>query len=819
MNRKINKVAVLGSGVMGSRIACHFANIGVEVLLLDITSPPAPLSRESLPAGRQGGNPRNKIVNDALQFALKSNPSPIYKKSFASRITTGNFEDDMPKIASCDWIIEVVVERLDIKKQVFENVEKHRRPGTLITSNTSGIPIHLMLEGRSEDFQKHFCGTHFFNPPRYLKLLEIIPTPKTDKSVVDFLMHYGDLYLGKTTVLCKDTPAFIANRIGVFGIMSLFHLVEKMQLTVEAVDKLTGPVLGRPKSATFRTCDVVGLDTLVHVANGLAQGLPNDEAKELFKLPAYVAKMNESKWFGDKTGQGFYKKVKAPSPNPSPVGEGKKSEILALDLKTLEYKPQQKVKFATLEQTKPIENLKDRLKILISGKDKAGDFYRASFFGLFAYVSNRIPEISDELYKIDDAMKAGFGWELGPFEYWDALGVEETVKAMEAAGTKPAKWVYDMLASGRKSFYTIEEGIKKYYHSSTLPLGGGAGGGGYLPIPGTEEYISLDVIRPTKTVWKNSGATVTDIGDGILNLEWNTKMNSIGGEVIEGINKAIELAEKDFRGLVISNEGANFSAGANVGMIFMFAVEQEWDELNFAIKLFQNTMMRIRYSAIPVVVAPHNLALGGACEMSMHSDKVVAHAETYMGLVEFGVGLIPGGGGTKEFALRLSDELQEGDVELNNFRDRFLTIGQARVSTSAYEAFDLGYLRKGKDLVVVSRARLLAEARAECLEIAKEGYSKPTPRKDVRVLGRQALGLAYLGANSMLSGNYISEHDVKISQKLAHVLCGGDLSSPTLVSEQYLLDLEREAFLSLAGERKTLERIQSILTGGKVLRN
>jgi 3-hydroxyacyl-CoA dehydrogenase len=797
MNRTIKKVAVLGSGVMGSRIACHFANIGVEVLLLDIVPKDAGADKKK----------RNKIVNDALAFALKSNPSPIYKKSFANRIATGNFEDDMKGISTCDWIIEVVVERLDIKKLVFEQVEKYRKPGTLITSNTSGIPIHLMLDGRSEDFQRHFCGSHFFNPPRYLKLLEVIPTPKTSQEVVDFLMHYGDLYLGKTTVLCKDTPAFIANRVGVYGIMALFHLVEKMGLTVEEVDKLTGPVLGRPKSATFRTCDVVGLDTLVHVANGLVQGLLNDEAKDLFKLPAYVAKMNESKWFGDKTGQGFYKKVKLPSPGGE--GSGVRSEILALDLKTLEYKPSQKVKFATLELTKPIENLKDRLKVLITGKDKAGDFYRASFFGLFQYVSNRIPEITDELYKIDDAMKAGFGWELGPFEYWDALGVEQIVKAMEAVNQKPAKWVYDMLASGRKSFYTIENEKRSYY--SPL-LGRGVGGE-------VEGLISLEIIRPTKTVWKNSGATLTDIGDGIVNLEWNTKMNSIGGDVIQGINTSIEIAEKDFKGLVISNEGANFSAGANVGMIFMFAVEQEWDELNMAIKLFQNTMMHIRYSAIPVVVAPHNLALGGACEMSMHSDKVVAHAETYMGLVEFGVGLIPGGGGTKEFAVRLSDDLKEGDVELNNFRDKFLTIGQAKVSTSAHEAFDLGYLRKGKDLVVPSYARLLTEAKAECLKIAKEGYTRPVPRKDIRVLGKQALGLAYLGANSMMSGNYISEHDVKISQKLAHVLCGGDLSAPTLVSEQYLLDLEREAFLSLCGEKKTLERIQSILTGGKVLRN
>ncbi len=790
-NRSIKKVAVLGSGVMGSRIACHFANIGVEVILLDIVPKDAGADRKS----------RNKIVDDALAFALKSNPSPIYRKSFAKRITTGNFDDNMKDIATCDWIIEVVIERLDIKKQVFDKVEQFRKPGTLITSNTSGIPIHLMNEGRSEDFQKHFCGSHFFNPPRYLRLLEIIPTPKTSPGVIDFLMNYGELYLGKTTVLCKDTPAFIANRIGVYGIMSLFHLVEKMGLTIDEVDKLTGPVLGRPKSATFRTCDVVGLDTLIHVANGVAQSCPNDEAIESFKIPGYVAKMAENKWLGSKTEQGFFKKVK---------GEGGKSEIHSLDLKTLEYKLGVKAKFATLEMTKTIDSLRDRMKVLMAGKDKAGEFYRASFFGLFAYVSNRIPEITDELYKIDAAMNAGFGWELGPFEAWDALGVAETLKAMEAAGIKPAQWIYDMLAGGATAFYKTENGNRKYYDIPSKS---------YKTIPGTESFILLDNIRGNKTVWKNSGATVTDIGDGIVNLEWNTKMNSIGGEVIEGINKAIDIAEKDFRGLVISNEGANFSAGANVGMIFMMAVEREFDDLNFAIKTFQNAMMRVRYSSIPVVVAPHNMALGGACEMSMHSDKVVAHAETYMGLVEFGVGLIPGGGGSKEFAVRLSDELKEGDIELNSFRDRFLTIGQAKVSTSAYEAFDLGYLRKGRDIVVVSRNRVLAEAKAECIELAKEGYTKPIYRKDIRVLGKQALGLAYLGANSMLSGNYISEHDAKISQKLAWVLCGGDLSAPALVSEQYLLDLEREAFLSLCGERKTLERLQSIISGGKILRN
>jgi 3-hydroxyacyl-CoA dehydrogenase len=791
MKRTIQKVAVLGSGVMGSRIACHFANIGVEVVLLDIVPKDAPAGDKKV---------RNKIVNDALAFALKSNPSPIYRKSFASRITTGNFDDDMKSIATCDWIIEVVVERLDIKQIVFEKVEKFRKPGTIISSNTSGIPIHMMLEGRTDDFKKHFCGTHFFNPPRYLKLLEIIPTKETSQEIVDFLMQYGELYLGKTMVLCKDTPAFIANRIGVYGIMSLFHLVEKMGLTVEEVDKLSGPVLGRPKSATFRTCDVVGMDTLVHVANGVRENCPNDESKSSFELPGYVSKLVENKWLGDKSGQGFYKKVKS---------EGK-SEILALDLKTMEYRPQQKAKFATLEMTKTIDNLKERMKVLLSGKDKAGEFYRASFFGLFQYVSNRIPEITDDLYKIDAAMNAGFAWELGPFEAWDAVGVKEAVAQMEAAKLKPAQWIYDFLAAGNSTFYKVENGLKKYYDIPTKS---------YRGIPGTESFIFLDNIRSTKTVWKNNGATITDIGDGIINLEWNTKMNSIGGEVIGGLNKAIEIAEKDFRGLVISNEGAHFSAGANVGMIFMMAVEQEWDELNFAIKAFQNTMMRVRYSSIPVVVAPHNMALGGACEMSMHSDRVVLHAETYMGLVEFGVGLIPGGGGTKEFAVRLSDEIKDGDVELNSFRNRFLTIGQAKVSTSAYEAFDLGYLREGKDVVVVSRNRVLSEAKLNCIELAEAGYTQPVHRKDIRVLGKQGLGLAFLGANSMLSGNYISEHDVKISQKMAYVLCGGDLSQPTMVSEQYLLDLEREAFLSLCGEKKTLERLQSILTGGKILRN
>jgi 3-hydroxyacyl-CoA dehydrogenase len=777
---------------MGSRIACHFANVGLEVLLLDIA--PADAPKESKPA-------RNKIVNDALEAAVKSNPSPLYRKSFKNKISTGNFDDDMAKIASCDWIIEAVVERLDIKQQIFEKVEVHRRKGSLITSNTSGIPLRMMAEGRSDDFKKHFCGTHFFNPPRYLKLLEIIPAPDTGREVLDFLLHYGEKYLGKTTIECKDSPAFIANRIGVFGIMNLFHTVKELGLSVEEIDKLTGPALGRPKSATFRTCDVVGLDTLVHVAKGLAENCPDDEARRNFVLPSYLETMIANKWLGDKTKQGFYKKTK---------NESGATEILALDLETLEYKAQKKVRFATLEKSKQIENLKDRIPVLLSGEDKAGEFFRKSLFALFSYVSFRVPEISDEVYKIDAAMQAGFGWELGPFELWEAAGLSSSIAAMEKSGYEISPWVKEMTKNGYEHFYKIEENKQKYYNQIDNK---------YTEIPGTSDFILLNNLRKTNTVWKNAGTTITDIGDGILNVEFHTKMNSIGGEIIAGVNKAIDLAEKDFNGLVISNEGANFSAGANVGMIFMMAVEQEWDELNFAIKAFQNTMMRVRYSGIPVVVAPHNMALGGSCEMSMHADKVLAHAETYMGLVEFGVGLIPGGGGTKEFALRLSDDIKEGDIELNAFRARFLTIGQAQVSTSAHEAFDLGYLRKGCDEVVVSRNRLLSEAKTACMNLVNDGYVPPVKRKDIRVLGRQGLGLAYLGADSMLSGHYISEHDALISQKLAWVLCGGDLSQPTLVSEQYLLDLEREAFLSLCGEKKTLQRLQSILTGGKILRN
>ncbi|AXT54337.1 3-hydroxyacyl-CoA dehydrogenase/enoyl-CoA hydratase family protein [Aquimarina sp. AD1] len=801
MKRVIKKVAVVGSGIMGSGIACHFANIGVEVLLLDIV--PRELNDKEKAKGLtlESKVVRNRLVNDSLTAALKSKPSPIYSQKFANRITTGNLEDDVAKVADVDWIIEVVVERLDIKKLVFENLEKHRTPGTLITSNTSGIPIKFMNEGRSEDFQKHFCGTHFFNPARYLKLFEIIPGPNTSTEVLEFLNGYGEQFLGKTSVVAKDTPAFIGNRIGIFSIMSLFHMVKDMGLTIEEVDKLSGPVIGRPKSATFRTVDVVGLDTLVHVANGIADNCPDDERHELFKLPAFITTMMENKWLGSKTKQGFYKKSVSP--------EGKK-EILSLDLDTLEYRSKKRASFTTLEMTKTIDKVVDRFKVLVAGKDKAGEFYRKSFAALFAYVSNRIPEITDDLYKIDDAMKAGFGWEHGPFQIWDAIGVEKGIEIMKAEGYEPAAWVHDMIASGSTSFYTVKNGATNYYDIPKKEQ---------VKVPGQDAFIILDNIRKSSEVFKNSGVVVEDLGDGILNVEFQSKMNTIGGDVLAGLNTAIDMAEKNFQGLVVGNQAANFSVGANIGMIFMMAVEQEYDELNMAIKYFQDSMMRMRYSSIPTIVAPHGMALGGGCEISLHADKVVAAAETYMGLVEFGVGVIPGGGGSKEMALRASDLFKKDDVELNVLQEHFLTIGMAKVSTSAYEAFDTNLLQKGKDIVVVNKDRQIATAKAYAKLMAEQGYTQPVRRKDVKVLGKQALGMFLVGTDSMEASKYISEHDHKIANKLGYVMAGGDLSEPTLVTEQYLLDLEREAFLSLCTERKTLERIEHMLKKGKPLRN
>ncbi len=801
MKRIIKEVAVLGSGVMGSRIAAHFANIGCQVLILDIVPKELTDAEKKEGLSLDDKKVRNRITNDNLKNVLKAKPSPIYKTSFSTRITTGNFEDDMESLKNADWIIEAVVENLKIKKLVFEKVEKFRKEGSLITTNTSGIPVNLMLDGRSEDFQKHFCGTHFFNPPRYLQLLELIPTEKTSREVIDFLLYYGSLYLGKTTVLCKDTPAFIANRIGVFSMMAVFKLMKEFELSIKEVDTLTGPLTGKPKSATFRTCDVVGIDTLVKVANNIHADCPDDEARDLFVIPGYVTKLEEKNWLGDKTGQGFYKKIKK--------DDGTK-EILELDIGTLEYKPSEKTTFASVAAAKPIENLRDRLKALHAAKDKAADFLRMLSFNIFQYSSNRIPEIADEIYKIDDAMRGGFGWELGPFETWDALGVEKMVKLMDEANLPSAQWVKDMLSKGIKSFYIAEDGKKKYYDINSSS---------YKEIPGKGDFIILDNFRSNKPIWQNVGATLHDIGDGVVNLEFQTKMNSIGSEILDAVNKSIEIAEKDFTGLVIGNNGQNFSAGANLAMMLMLAVEQEFDEIDLAVRTFQNTTMHVRYSNVPVVVAPHSLTLGGGCEICLHADKVQASAETYIGLVEVGVGIIPAGGGTKEMTLRASDSYREGEVEMPELQWRFMNIATAKVATSAYEALDMQIFKPGRDGITINPNRVIYEAKQAVLKLAEEGYTKPISRNNIKVLGREALATLLLGAYSFRKANYISDHDKKIAEKLAFVMSGGDLTQGTLVSEQYLLDLEREAFLSLIGEKKTMERIQHILNTGRPLRN
>lgn len=785
MNRHIRQVTVLGSGVMGSGIACHLAGIGVQVLLLDMPTE---------------GADRNKIAREHLNNALKSNPSPIYDKAFASRITVGNFEDDLAQIKNSDWVIEVIIERLDIKKSMFERIDELRKPGTLITSNTSGIPIHLMSEGRSEDFQKHFCGTHFFNPPRYLKLFEIIPGPKTDQSVIDFFTIYAEKFLGKTPVLCKDTPGFIGNRVGVYSMAKVMELAQEIGLTIEEADALTGSILGRPKTGTFKLADLVGLDTAVNVTKGLQQNCPNDSFIQNLRDSKVLNFLIENKFLGDKTRKGFYYKEIDKS-----TGQ---TNRFALDLDTLEYRPLVRAKVSAIELAKQAGGNKAKYGVLLSDGGKAGEMIRKHLASLFAYVSEKVPEISDVLYSIDDAMKTGYAWKHGPFETWDIVGVSKGIDLIEKEGFAIAQWVKDMVAAGKESFYKIQDGKKYFYDINTKD---------YVLIPGQDSFIILDNIRKSTEVWSNAEASIQDLGDGIINLEFRSKMNSIGGGVLTGINKAIDLAEKDYRGLVIGNQADNFSVGANLAMIMMMAVEQDWWDLNFAIKSFQDTMMKVRYSAIPVVVAPHGMSLGGGCEISLHADKIVAAAETYMGLVEAGVGVIPGGGGTKEMTMRASKCVLADDVKTNHLREAFMTVAMAKVATSAYEAKNLGFLR-AQDVIVVNKDRQIAEAKKHAIIMAEAGYTQPIPEK-VKVLGKEAMGMFYVGTDQMVAGKFISDHDRLIANKLGYVMTGGNLSEATEVSQQYLLDLEREAFLSLCGERKTLERIQHMLKTGKPLRN
>lgn len=799
MNRKIKHVTVLGSGVMGSGIACHFAGNGIQVLMLDM--PPKELSEKDKAVGVNSESKkfRNRIAQSHLDNALKTNPCPIYDKSFASRIMVGNFEDDLEKIKNSDWIIEVIVERLDIKKSMFEKVDQFRKSGTLITSNTSGIPIHLMSEGRSEDFQKHFCGTHFFNPPRYLKLFEIIPCQKTDQSVINFLVSYGEKFLGKTTVLCKDTPGFIGNRIGVYSMAKIMELTEEIGLSIEEADSLTGDLLNRPKTGTFKLGDLVGLDTAFNVTKGLQANLKDDEMVQALKDSKTLNFLIENKFFGDKTKKGFYYKEKDADGN---------TNRFVLNYNTLSYEPTQQPKPAIVQVAKEAGGLRNRLPILLKDQSKAGELIRKHFASLFAYVSQRVPEITDVLYSIDDAMKTGYAWKYGPFENWDFLGIQKGIELIENEGYKVADWVKEMLADGNESFYKLKNGKKLFFDQNSKT---------YKPIPGQDAFIILDNIRKEKLVWSNSESALIDLGDGILNFEFRSKMNSIGSGVLEGLNKSIDIAEKDYRGLVIGNQSDNFSVGANLAMIMMMAIEQDWYELNMAVAMFQQTSMKLRYSAIPVISAPFGMTLGGGCEFSMHSDKIVAASETYIGLVEVGVGLIPGGGGTKEFALRSLKNQLSDDVKINHLRNYFMNIAMAKVATSAWEAKQMGILTE-KDIIIVNKDRQIAEAKRQAVILDELGYTPPIPEK-IKVLGNEAMGMFYAGTDQMVAGGYASEHDKLIANKIGYVMTGGNLSEPTEVSEQYLLDLERETFLSLCGERKTLERIQAMLKTGKPLRN
>lgn len=793
MNIRINKIAVLGSGLMGSGIACHLAGAGFDVLLLDLPSE---------------GSDKNQLVNAALKKSIAGKPSPIYHLSFASRIKTGNFDEDLSKVRECDWIIEVIVEKLDIKKALYEKLEAYRKPGTLITSNTSGIPIHFLTEGRSPDFKAHFCGTHFFNPPRYLKLLEIIPTVDTKKEIIEFLMEFGKEFLGKQTVLCKDTPAFIANRIGVVSMSKVFEFTEELGLSISVADKLTGPSLGRPKSGTFRLTDLVGLDTAAMVTAGLKKNCPQDEQVQKLRELKSIDFLLKNNWFGNKSGKGFYVKSETKDEKGKPI-------FLSLDLNTLEYSQEKKSTLESLSVSKQIDDLPRRLNALIKLNDAGAMLIRKSLGFLFAYSSRCIPEIADSIYSIDFAMKNGYAWELGPFEYWDAVGFDEGLRLIAECGEKPADWIVQMKdfqsASGLKNNFYIKENKQILFYNFETKA--------YQLIPGQQKEIRFLLFDKNTTVFQNDEVLLHDIGDGVLCLEFKSKYNAIGEGILRGIQESIRIAEENsWKGLVIGNNATNFSVGANLMLVGMMAFQQEYEQLDQAVRLFQQTSMRCRYSSIPVVVATQGYVFGGGVELTMHCDASVCAVESYIGLVEVGVGILPGGAGTKEFALRLSDELKEGDVQIPQLIHRFKTIATAAVATSAYEAFDLGYLDARRDTVSINGFTHIHQAKQKVLQMSNH-YLKPQMRDDILVLGQPGLAALYLAAHSLKLGGYATDHDIKIAKKIAYVLCGGNLSYAQRVSEEYLLDLEREAFLSLCTEPKTLERIQYMLENNKPLRN
>ena len=800
MKYRLKKVVVLGSGVMGSGIACHLANIGMEVLMLDIV----PSTLEG--AQRNDTKLRNSIVNDALQNAVKSKPASLYKKSFVSRISTGNFEDDFEKIKEADWIIEVVVERLDIKQQILQKVDSIRKVNSLVSSNTSSIPIHLLAEKCSDDFKAHFCGTHFFNPPRYLRLLEVIPTPSTLMDVTDFFMEFGKVGLGKQTVLCKDTPAFIGNRIGVMSGSEMTILTEKYNFRVEEVDALTGTLIGRPNTATFRLQDLVGLDTSDKVSRFVIQNVKGDRYVDKLKerpLPKFMYFLLEHNFLGNKTGKGFYEKT-------SKKDEKGKSIINVLNLKSLEYEPSTRPKMEIIKMAKGMELMNKRLQYLVEGDAKEHHFFKDYFGALFAYSAQRVPEISDQYFSVDDAMRSGYVWDYGPFEYWDLIGLDKGIELVQAVGEVVPQWILDLKATGESTFYKYEKGQKKYFNIESKK---------FEAVPGSETFIVLDSYRENAPVIKNSECTVHDIGDEVLCLEFTSKSNAIGEGIGKAMDEVIRIAEEgSWKGIVIGNNGKQFSVGANLMNVGMLAMQKQFDPLNQMINDFQQINMRIRTSKIPVVVATQGYVFGGGCEIAMHCDAGVYAAESYIGLVEVGVGLLPGGGGTKEFAVRASDDFFEGDVQSPTLINYFKTIATAAVSTSAYEAYDLNYLKKDRDFVSVNTPMNIGLAKDKVLQLS-ENYMPPSVREDIEVLGRGGMSVLYSAINEFRLGEYMSDYDVEIARKIAYVICGGDLTSAQKVSEQYLLDIEREGFLSLLGNQKTLDRIQYLLMNNKPLRN
>ena len=798
---RVERAAVLGAGTMGAQIAAHLANAGVPTLLLDI--PPRELTPEEQKKGLTLDDPkvRGRIAQSGLDAAMKAKPAAFFVPELASLVTPGNFDDDLPRIKDCDLIIEAVVENLNIKRSLFERVEKHRRAGSIVASNTSGIPIHLLAEGRSDDFKQHFLGVHFFNPPRYLHLVEIIRTEWTKPEVSCFLYGFLNQRLGKGVVPAKDRPNFIANRIGTFGALYTIKTMLDDGYSIEEVDKMTGPAVGRPKSATFRTFDIVGLDVFTHVIKNLHEALPEDEEREMFVVPEVLATMVQRGLLGNKTKAGFYKK------------QGDKREIWALDTATLDYRPLEKVKLPSLDMAKNIEDLPERIKALTWGKDRAGAFLWKTLAKTLTYAAKRIPEIADNVVEVDRAMRWGFGWELGPFEVWDAIGVEKSVSRMKEEGMSVPANVEQMLASGATSFYKKDNGQQSYFDFAS---------GKYVPLADQPGVLILKSIKDrTGVIKKNAGASLLDIGDGVACLEFHSKMNAIGGDTLQMLKFALGEVEKNFAGLVVGNQGANFCVGANIMLMLMEAQEENWDELDMMARVFQNSTMSLRYSPKPVVVAPFQMVFGGGCEMVLHADRVRAAAETYIGLVEVGVGIIPAGGGTKEMLLRVMDSIPHGVDDADPFpfvKRAFETIALAKVATSAEEARSLGFL-SADDTISMNADRLIADAKKEVLALAASGYVAPQQRKDILALGAAALATLKLGIHQMKRAGYISDHDAEIGTQLARILTGGDLNHPTRVSEQYLLDLEREAFLSLAGMRKTQERIAHMLKTGKPLRN